>query len=521
MNEFAPWAIPFITEWTSVEPISCRSKDGRLFLHGDDLHTMNHWVAGVTEDGIDLYMSMAEDGLKLGDDDQFFEFYEDRKLHVFRTVTDGDCAIDTMCMILGWSRTFAMRQKLRSELAKFVYMHRSNRALIWMLGYFKELSQTLGCYEIEASGRELFEHHSHDGAIAHSHCHGGEVALQEADRLQLAVPVQKDFSEEEIAAVIWKCRLHKATHSYIVNMMASLPPAVIDKQVAIYRSALAAPVTAKTKTTTPPFLLTRDRNASFKAAAVEHFFAWTEKEHGTEILQKMKTGKAIPRGLFVSYVRSHDRLLKHCSNRNGLHTASPDYINILRRYMTAVRLHLEQPSRRLAVTTPLSRSEDTCDASQSVVAVWTGIDANPNWKHRNTTERKGTFYESHAAKHVTDDERRRLHHIPMCVLPPPPQNPLSRGIIRPQSRGRATPVVAGHHSHVVYSTIVIVVFVAITIVIVIVVFVVVVITIAIGICIATMLKHPMLHQPPLTLSRSCTATKRADELSQVAAFDKE
>ena len=54
VNEFAPWAIPFITEWAAVEPISCKGEDGRLFLHGDNLHTINHWVAGVTEDGLSL-----------------------------------------------------------------------------------------------------------------------------------------------------------------------------------------------------------------------------------------------------------------------------------------------------------------------------------------------------------------------------------------------------------------------------------------------------------------------------------
>ena len=120
-------------EWTAVEPISCKGKNGRLFLHYDNLHTMNHWVAGMTEDDLELYMAVHEEPClsqcRIAGEDPFSDFYEARKLRILRTVADGDCAFDRVCMILGWSRTFAMRQKLRSELAEFVYRHQSNRAL--------------------------------------------------------------------------------------------------------------------------------------------------------------------------------------------------------------------------------------------------------------------------------------------------------------------------------------------------------------------------------------------------------
>ena len=79
-------------------------------LHDDNVRRMNHWVAAIaltTEDSVRDARPSA-DGPESGE--TFFAFYLSLSRLVLKTVTDGDCGIVAMCLMLGLPQTLASRK---------------------------------------------------------------------------------------------------------------------------------------------------------------------------------------------------------------------------------------------------------------------------------------------------------------------------------------------------------------------------------------------------------------------------
>ena len=101
VDDYAPWANEFITEWAPVEAVSCGCVDGALREHGDQLHRMGHWVAALPDTG-DGGPDTAFFDLE---DEEFYALYLSLGRIIEWTEAKGDCGFDAMCMMAGMPRT--------------------------------------------------------------------------------------------------------------------------------------------------------------------------------------------------------------------------------------------------------------------------------------------------------------------------------------------------------------------------------------------------------------------------------
>ena len=161
----------------------------------------------------------------------------------------GDCGPDTMCIMAGLPRQASSRVFIRTRLADFVNTHRGNRALIWALHSLCELTTHLQGHDLDSAGRDLFSNPSHvrESAVAET-------------SLVVALPESRVYSDAETEAVIWKCRLHRASKHAVLKFMSEVPETTIAKIVKEHEhrdSAVAeidAPIGRK-----QVFLLRRDQ----------------------------------------------------------------------------------------------------------------------------------------------------------------------------------------------------------------------------------------------------------------------
>ena len=112
LAQFAPWATESITDCPLFQAISVRVHRASLSLHGHALHTMNHWVASFRDDKIGSNPTNYIESLGEGASDTettFYATYISLSLHVVKTVADGYCGLDAMCLMLGLRRSIESR----------------------------------------------------------------------------------------------------------------------------------------------------------------------------------------------------------------------------------------------------------------------------------------------------------------------------------------------------------------------------------------------------------------------------
>ena len=85
----------------------------------------------------------------------FCAMYLSLSLHVAKTVADGDCGLDVMCLMLAWKRCKHNRDVLRNELCAFALKHMGNRAFVAMLHEVGELRTHLGLFELDSAAAAL------------------------------------------------------------------------------------------------------------------------------------------------------------------------------------------------------------------------------------------------------------------------------------------------------------------------------------------------------------------------------
>ena len=119
----------------------------------------------------------------------FYATYLSLGLHIVQTVVDGDCGLDTMCLMLGWKRCKQNRDSLRSEMAAFALKHVGNRAFIAMLHSVGELTTHLGLFELASAGAALVVGGSVELAMSSAleeHHGDGGAALVDVGTLEAA-----------------------------------------------------------------------------------------------------------------------------------------------------------------------------------------------------------------------------------------------------------------------------------------------------------------------------------------------
>ena len=407
LAQFAPWATESITDCPLFQAISCRFAQGTsLSLHGHALHTMNHWVASFRDDRIGSIPTDYIESLGEGASDTettFYATYLSLSLHVVKTVANGDCGLDVMCLMLGLRRSIESRKQIRTEIAAFAFKHIANRALIAMMCQVGELTAHLGQFEPESAGANLMACPLQEPVVATNH---GVVATNHGDGVCAPVSagppllLNRAFSDEELSAITWKCRMVKSSPEVIDQMLMRLPEECIMQTVAEYRKRTTAGATSK-GTDKKYFLLRRDAKLDLKMKAAEQFLEWSEVTFGTGTIDDMKENPkgGIPYGMFASYVRAHKELGRACSLSGALQTKNRSYIRILRLYRSAIQGFF---TRESAV------AEGKPDpSSESAVAEWKPPEVDPFAKFRYKGERRGSQYFSSAAVFQRDSKRRR------------------------------------------------------------------------------------------------------------------
>ena len=121
---------------------------------------------------------------------------------VVKTIGNGDCGLDAVCLMLGRPRSLQSRKNIRTALVAFALKHIGNRALIAMLFGVAELEHHLGLYELESAGASLMACPDEEPVVS-THHGDGDGVLAPIDPL----PSKRVLREEEVSAVARKCRL--------------------------------------------------------------------------------------------------------------------------------------------------------------------------------------------------------------------------------------------------------------------------------------------------------------------------
>ena len=144
--KYAPWASEQISTAAPFEAIACRLSvsDAGVVSHNvvEDPREVNHWVACVDQGG------RHGDGEEADDEETltFQAVYLSFNRIVTRTVADGDCGLDVLCLMSGLSRCQLQRDSLRTELSAFILKHAGNRALISILYQLVEVTERSSCF---------------------------------------------------------------------------------------------------------------------------------------------------------------------------------------------------------------------------------------------------------------------------------------------------------------------------------------------------------------------------------------
>ena len=307
VEEYAPWAVGSVNHRPCYEAVSCRvSEAGDVSMHDHDVHRMNHWVAAIDLDRVDSSTVdlTHEDGPE--SQDMLFAFYMSLSRLVLKTVADGDCALDAMCLMLGSPRTLASRETIRHACAGFAGTHINNKALIAMLNRTGEMTEHLGLDELETSGGMLMTSLLEVSAPAIHHGHGDVLSVH----VPAGIPPAREYKPEEIAAVAWKCRMKPSPTDRVLQVLEQLPEQCLKQMVEEFKGrpvAAVAEIKAKKR-----FIISRGQFLKHKREAVQQFVDWVVDRYGDGKHCVMLKKGLIPRGCFASYVRAHEPLMRKC-----------------------------------------------------------------------------------------------------------------------------------------------------------------------------------------------------------------
>ena len=220
LEVFAPWAVTTCTNDMCVTAIACSfvmgDKCSAVLVPISVAHPLSgtpHWVAGIPCHPLDV----------LGVDCDFEALYANHGVAVMPTVTNGDCGLDTMTMMLGIPQPAHARNDLRVELSDYLMARVGDH---WMHDIM------VACQELGAEEVRLYK------SAPSAFVTPTTVALAVADRaivpavVDLAVEPEP-LDEEACNAISWATKLDD--HYTVVALVRALPAAVVDEHVALFR----------------------------------------------------------------------------------------------------------------------------------------------------------------------------------------------------------------------------------------------------------------------------------------------
>ena len=242
----------------------------------------------------------------------------------------------------------------------------------------------MGLYELEASATELFQSDS----CRHGDGGGGALATGPA----------RSLTEEEVNAVIWKCRYPIHAHDRAVLVLRALPDDIIATIVAQYNMRRHDPPAPATVA----YLRHRDVNVKGRRAAVATFLSFCEEKFGAlsePVMERLRNGD-IPRGWFAAFTKA-----SHPAGRAGLFCRNR-YTSLFKIYKRALRAYYAGP--------PLALPDESAVADPSTTTNGLGGDgvlANVQTPHtarfKYRTPRVGQKYKRTRMNRQRPFERRR------------------------------------------------------------------------------------------------------------------
>ena len=201
------------------------------------------------------------------------------------------------------------------------------------------MKKNLGDFGLDSAGETLLaESHADESVLALNHGDG----VCDTVSAGIVPLTSRAFSDEEVSALSWKCRMAKSSPGQIVQVLQQLPEACIMRTVEEFRSrslAKQSAVAAKKEY----FILRADAKVDDKMAAVDHFLQWFERIFGDGTVASIKKAKGkLVYGMFASYVRDHPRLKKACGLSDGLKAGNKSYYSTLARYRSAIKLFFDR-----------------------------------------------------------------------------------------------------------------------------------------------------------------------------------
>ena len=161
-------------------------------------------------------------------------YYSSRGLAVLGTVMDGDCGIDVACQMLGLPQTPAQRAALREEISDYL-LARVNKP--WMQEVMGTL-QEVNLDDVRQILREPADAKWGDTAVA--------VAKRDTQPTAVAVAVEVADQDTAEAVVLRQNAIKWVTkskdHSFIANVVDTLPAAVAYEQARLYQASKRAAV---------------------------------------------------------------------------------------------------------------------------------------------------------------------------------------------------------------------------------------------------------------------------------------
>ena len=317
VERHAPWALPFMTAEAPFEVIACKATaDGlQLLTDCNTGHEANHYIGAAVVaagggDGADR-TELPDDG---NEHEAFlFATYLSLGRVVIPTVLDGDCGLDVMCLMAGAPRRAAMRTSIRQDLCSLVLAHAGNRALVAAMYMTAEIQHHLGLHSLEEPGALLFSESRGDGLAARGY---GSEALQPGATGPEKAP--RAFSEEELLAVAWKCKL-PANALHVAEVARMLPDWCVQEAVEEYKERPAEG--AQHPFRDFEWLLHRDSTLGSRLKAIRFLLQWFIDRFGEDkVLQAAQVNVLkgnFPRGWFKSFVQAHEPLRRYCGTGLG------------------------------------------------------------------------------------------------------------------------------------------------------------------------------------------------------------
>ena len=240
IDTFAPWAHEHGLAAVAVDGVCCCPGDGGWAPVSKDypLHRCRHFVAGV---------AIAPENI---DGDTFSHFYRRLGIAIVPTIADGDCGVDTACLMLGIPQTVKHRERLREEVSRYL-MDRVEE--YWMQDLMVALQ--------ELTSEEVAAARSCGGPA------GGEAARRLAPQ-NVAEPVGDERSTEaevdpERAIEVLKWATNCSESAVLENLRLQMPIAVLREQMQLYDARSKTALAVK-KIACNPFYL-KNREAVCKA----------------------------------------------------------------------------------------------------------------------------------------------------------------------------------------------------------------------------------------------------------------